>query len=191
MHDLPFRRGATRPFDNNQLCQLSRAGPNNSTHETYPLCHCAQVRRVCVSPVRVQCPRRTVSINPLHELLPRDTAYFGSYDSSEIYGRTRCPAIRGSVRVRSRTGTVPNTYACSIMSSAVACTHRHAQCTHVHEPHDSVLANVRAGTLYRTCRARTRLAERSWQSVQRRTGNATRIASLARSVIASMCPQAT
>ena len=188
MHDLPSRRGATRPFDNNYHCQPFGAGPNNSTHKTHPLCHCAQVRRVCVSPVRARCQQRTVSINPLHELLPHDVAYFGSYDSSEIYGRTSCLVIRGSVRFRSRTGDGTNTYGCNSMSSAIACTHVHTHRTCVYEPQHSV-ADMHAGRSYRPRRARLPLTERYGQSIQRRTGNTICVACLAYSALATLWPE--
>ena len=190
LHNLLSRRGATRPLDNNSQCQPFEAGHDNYDLGTNPLHRCAQVRQVCVSPVRVRRARRTIPINPLHELLSLDVAYFDTYGSSEIYGRISCPAIRGSVRLRSRTGTGASTYACSNMSSAVACTHRHAQRTSVHEPHDSV-ANLHDDRLYRPRRARilNRLIERSRQSIQKRTGNATRIASLAYSTLSLLWPE--
>ena len=186
LHNLPSRRGATRPLDNNSQCQPFEVGHDNYDLGTNPLHRCAQVRRVCVSPVRVQRARRTIPINPLH-----DVVHFNTYGSSEIYGRTSCPAIRGSVRLRSRIGRISNTMVYNVTSSACACiSYMHTHRAYVHEP-QARSANDLLKELERSM-SKSRAQRQSHHSIvaghmQNDIGNATSIASLSHSQRTRLC----
>ena len=186
LHNLPSRRGVTRPLDNNSQCQPFEAGHDNYDLGTSPLHRCAQVRQVCVSPVRVRRARRTVPINPLH-----DVVHFNTYGSSEIYGRTSCPAIRGSVRLRSRIGHISNTEVYNVVSSACACiSHMHTHRAYVHEPQERSAIDLlrEPDRSMPLCRAqRQSHHSMSAGAMQKDIGNATSNASFALSAIASLC----